>query len=669
MKSLNDIRKSITEFNIKPTPQMRSRVLDEALALQQKRTRPSTPGMNIWRIIMKSTKFSTAAAVLILAVVGLYHLIGPGAGTAFANAMEHLASARTARFDISIEFGEQEPQVSGFLYDTKGYLRQNMANGTVNYVDYNTNKVLSMVPDANTVFIRNVNKPDLNTALYDVFTNLPELIQQVIDLGSGPVEPLGQKIINSRPANGYHIESFDEIVESIDAMPELFWPGRGTLTIWADAETDFPVMLIWHNTMANATVTVSNIQLNVIFEPDELSITIPEGFTIQDETLPPAEPKSDAEKSLTEAASTQQQETPISDDSADIGISDLVEGLDENDRTLIKCFYGWTVLTNGKFPSSLTTDAFKDIDPDAKLSLEQKGWSFSFSAGFDASRLFGDEWKAGIDPNDYTAEEKEQLKQQRGRYYEDLQAAFNKAFEGITPYFSDVFKGFEMINKLPARSDWHYNGAGIELGDADTAIFRYVPKGSTLYRVIYGDLTIRDAAPEDLPLPEAPSPEEIDQNAKNALETAIQLGADIPEDDRAIVLRMLSLKEDDLIKGLATYLEFSGGTYPPTLSFNEDFVKHLDTFLDEPYKQHALDEKQSRAKTLDISFAAFYYDKLMRQKKEPAYYGDRLTVDDADKVLVRWKISKDRYRVVFVDLTRETVTAEDLSELETAALK
>jgi hypothetical protein len=47
--------------------------------------------------------------------------------------------------------------------------------------------------------------------------------------------------------------------------------------------------------------------------------------------------------------------------------------------------------------------------------------------------------------------------------------------------------------------DWHYAGAGVKLGDADTPIFWYQPQGSDACRVIYGDLSVKDVAPEDLP--------------------------------------------------------------------------------------------------------------------------------------------------------------------------
>ena len=49
------------------------------------------------------------------------------------------------------------------------------------------------------------------------------------------------------------------------------------------------------------------------------------------------------------------------------------------------------------------------------------------------------------------------------------------------------------------QGKWHYAGAGVELGDGDTAIFWYRPKDSETWRVIYGDLSVEDVAPEDLP--------------------------------------------------------------------------------------------------------------------------------------------------------------------------
>jgi len=51
----------------------------------------------------------------------------------------------------------------------------------------------------------------------------------------------------------------------------------------------------------------------------------------------------------------------------------------------------------------------------------------------------------------------------------------------------------------PYGIDWHYAGKGVKLGDANKAIFWYRPKDSQSYRVIYGDLSVKDVPPENLP--------------------------------------------------------------------------------------------------------------------------------------------------------------------------
>ena len=60
---------------------------------------------------------------------------------------------------------------------------------------------------------------------------------------------------------------------------------------------------------------------------------------------------------------------------------------------------------------------------------------------------------------------------------------------------------------------------------------------------------------------------------------------------------------------------------------------------------------------------------LNAQGKAPAYYGKTVTPKDADKVLLRWKLSDSEYRVVFGDLHAQTVSPERLAELEKAPPK
>jgi hypothetical protein len=51
-------------------------------------------------------------------------------------------------------------------------------------------------------------------------------------------------------------------------------------------------------------------------------------------------------------------------------------------------------------------------------------------------------------------------------------------------------------------------------------------------------------------------------------------------------------------------------------------------------------------------------------KKDSAYYGKTVTTRDTDKVLMRWKVSDNEYRIILSNLGAKTVTAEELAELE-----
>jgi len=62
-----------------------------------------------------------------------------------------------------------------------------------------------------------------------------------------------------------------------------------------------------------------------------------------------------------------------------------------------------------------------------------------------------------------------------------------------------MYRGIMFLTQLPAESNWRYAGEDVKFGDANTAIFWYRPEGSETYRVIYGDLRVKDVEPENLP--------------------------------------------------------------------------------------------------------------------------------------------------------------------------
>jgi len=60
-------------------------------------------------------------------------------------------------------------------------------------------------------------------------------------------------------------------------------------------------------------------------------------------------------------------------------------------------------------------------------------------------------------------------------------------------------RGMLFLQILERQSPFQYAGNGVKLGEADKAIFWYQPEGSKTWRIIYGDLSVKDVAPENLP--------------------------------------------------------------------------------------------------------------------------------------------------------------------------
>ena len=71
--------------------------------------------------------------------------------------------------------------------------------------------------------------------------------------------------------------------------------------------------------------------------------------------------------------------------------------------------------------------------------------------------------------------------------------------EEIGQLGAQLGRGMIFHQTLETQGQWHYAGAGVKLGDAEKAIFWYLPENSETYRVIYGDLSVKDVSPEDLP--------------------------------------------------------------------------------------------------------------------------------------------------------------------------
>jgi len=194
--------------------------------------------------------------------------------------------------------------------------------------------------------------------------------------------------------------------------------------------------------------------------------------------------------------------------------------------------------------------------------------------------------------------------------------------------------------------DVKYHGDKVTANDIDDELMRWRISDNE-YRVIYGDLRVETVA-----------------DSNELLEMALKIsGAKLPPDKRGKVSRILNLNEKDVIRGLGVWLELLEGRYPDSLDPKAS-IKQADSLLKAKYGVSSTNKKEAEEKAYDIFFASAFYDKLVREKKDVAYYGDKITVEDSSRVLMRWKISNRKYRVVFGNLARKSVTAEKLAELE-----
>ena len=67
--------------------------------------------------------------------------------------------------------------------------------------------------------------------------------------------------------------------------------------------------------------------------------------------------------------------------------------------------------------------------------------------------------------------------------------------------------------------------------------------------------------------------------------------------------------------------------------------------------------------------ARLTYEHLVEKGIDVVYYGDSIDRQDSNAVLMQWKVSEGRYKVLFSDLREREVSAEELIELQARMLQ
>jgi hypothetical protein len=146
-------------------------------------------------------------------------------------------------------------------------------------------------------------------------------------------------------------------------------------------------------------------------------------------------------------------------------------------------------------------------------------------------------------------------------------------------------------------------------------------------------------------------------------------------------MKMPSMTEEAALEGLKFFAEITG-RYPKRvdlMSLVQEFQTLKDSKdlteagkrLDKEMGQLTMEERSKKIMDMmqPVQSLGMFYMMLGKDRKEPVYYGQSVDPDDAEAVLMRWKVSEDKFRVIFGDLSALDVSADELAELEKSPLK
>ncbi|MHC4545441.1 MAG: LamG-like jellyroll fold domain-containing protein [Planctomycetota bacterium] len=138
----------------------------------------------------------------------------------------------------------------------------------------------------------------------------------------------------------------------------------------------------------------------------------------------------------------------------------------------------------------------------------------------------------------------------------------------------------------------------------------------------------------------------------------------VPEtEDEANVV--ITADEKSTLQGLEFFAKQTDGRYPTDLS-EMTIGRELREALRVKFGGNA--PWPDNQKIFFLQMAVRFYTGLVIEDKEPAYYGDKVTAEFPNAVLIRWREDDGLYKVIFGDLSTKELTAGQLAELEATPL-
>ena len=624
-----------------------------------------TRSLDTWRWIMRSPLSRvTAAAIFVLAVAGValwFH--GGGATPAVADFLEPILEAKTVKYKTTTEM-KGPPALTGTAQvmmlnasrsrtETEVEMPNMPKHKTVTIWDGSQGKSLHLQPAQKQATLYDyVNMPKDKTPNQDPLGGLRAMLLDSENKPYDKREPLGKRDIDGRQVVGFRISL-----------------AGGVLRVWGDPKTGLPVRVETVTAMApNAKITMSDFEFNVEMDESLFSLEPPAGYEVMVVRSPANDGSPDEEKDLIEFfRSFSRFSGGAFPDSLEMeslwGIvhrrvqisHSLEQPRKPSERRQEELSEAVTLLQRGlRFAVALPPEADshyagKDVSlgaadtpifwyrpKDAKayrvvyadLSVREAETPPAEPVAKpetdqDLIEMFREysKWSGGPFP-DSVDEMKLFLPIMMNTQYaytspEKPNKPSAKQEQETAKAQLKLERGLMFTRLLPPEADAHYAGKRVSLGAADTPIFWYRPKDSKKYRVIYADLSVREAAmPPSVPV---------------------------------------ALPEQDLIDTFRHYCELSGGPFPESLDMESLILNVSMKFLmrfppegGQPSAKHSQELTKSIMKLQPgLGFTASL------PPEADAHYAGRGVSLGAVDTPVFWYRPKDskRYRVVYADLS------------------
>jgi len=387
MRSAEDIDKQIKKLRYKAGAEVHDRVLGNVMRAldESEKQKTGAAAPDIWRIIMRSsiTKVAVAAAVIVVAVLGVHYMMAPS--ITFADVVKPLLNARTMIFDVIIGDEETGTSMNEIIVDQK--IRRTISNlpGITMIIDLENSRLLALNDIDNSA-----GYADISGTVKDRHQSYMNFLRQVITKLKDNHQELGEQEIDGRKAIVFEAQGRNQGVK-----------------IWADPKTALPIRI--ELTLGQMFSIMKNFQFDPPIDDSLVSMDVPAGYNLDETEY----------------------------DMTDVTEQDFIESL----RIWAK------IIGDGTFPEAIGTENAMNQMP-----------------------VLGEKM-----------------------------VSLNLPEEEVSQMGGNFGKGMLFYQILETDNKGHYAGQGVKLGDASKAIFWYKPEGAETYRVIYGDLSIKDVAKGDLP--------------------------------------------------------------------------------------------------------------------------------------------------------------------------